>query len=143
VVVDLLYRKIRTDGILTELSGDHVTVEKRKFMEGVYFLTILLDRPRRKDDAYEYNLTYDIRDGFVQKDEYWNFDVETNIAEFVYDFDFSGATDVESFTAFRKEGSDSTSQTELPVEREQRRFTIRDSDLKIGQSVLFRWTWRE
>ncbi len=140
---DLFYRKIRSDGSLINYSGDTVVVEKRMFMEGMYFLTIHLDHTLRIGDTYEYKLYYDICDGFSQKDEYWNFDVETNISEFIYEFDFSGATDVESFIAIRKEKRDSVIQTELPVKQDKKRFIIRDFDLKIGQSILFRWTWCE
>lgn len=139
---DLMYRKLRSDGVVEELHSKGATVEKKKFMEGIYFLTIVFGRFLRKDDTHDYDLTYRIHDGFQQPVEFWNFDVEANTDEILHEFDFSATQGVDYFRAFLKPGT-GKEEVAMRVDENQGQFSVRATGLAIGQSILFRWKWTD
>jgi hypothetical protein len=132
-------RKIQTAGVLHGVVSTECEAQVRKFMEGVYLVTLI----RRGGDAHEigYTLRYSISNGFAAGEEFWNFDFDSPTNRFAYTFDFAAECAPKEFRAVYRDGSNETSLTPTVSEGDRVTYRVTAMDVPSGTAIAFKWRW--
>ena len=132
-------RKIHTSGSLQNITCDGCDIQMRKFMEGVFLLTLIPHPPSGTDNIVSYQLKYDITDGFAPSEEFWTFDFDCFTERFQFTFHFADECAPERFHTQQKSRGENSLCTHVQKDND---YEIVGSQTQSGNSLVFKWNWR-
>ena len=131
-------RKIQTSGSLPTVHCTGCDIQIRKFMEGIYLLTMIPTQSAMSGNVVSYQLKYQIENGFAFGEELWNFDFDCPTESFEFNFRFSDECLPGHFQAHhRSDGKDSP----YPHSQKDHHYQISASNVQSGESIVVKWKW--
>lgn len=140
------YRKIATDGLLSDIKSENCSVDCREFLTGNYLLAISSELALHKGKTFAYGLSYKILNGFEPGHEIWTFGIEAETKHLSYSLVFKHECIPLSLEAFMRGAAEKPAKpVDMNVTKTEisETYSIVLNDLPIGASIAFRWKWPE
>lgn len=135
-------RKIQTAGLLTDIASEPCEAQMRKFMEGVYLITISPPIAASQNKMLAYRLNYKVSNGFAPGEEFWNFDFDCTVEHFTYTFQFSEECIPAQFQALQRSDEKKSILTHEHYQTNgMHHYIVEAKDIPSGNAINFKWKW--
>ncbi|MCK4794131.1 MAG: hypothetical protein KAV87_60955 [Desulfobacteraceae bacterium] len=140
-----MYKKVQVDGAVSIAEVENSIVNIKKMFPGMYLLSILFSPPLHKNQQHQFNVKYRLENSFGSENEYWLYNAEVSIENFVAKFIFPSTYGVSNFKVYIKQEASEVLAVEQPKcesSLQDMIFTWTAHTLSPPDCFVFRWSWK-